>query len=509
MGKDQEMAEERVSTASVAESPKNRVVVAASRDATPTLRKAQEVIYTHPKHGKITLTMRKAFNRMVQNAHRQGFDQEWYTVAISDLARNIEWGSKDMRQLNETIDKMQTTLIKWEEVNELGNPVITSVQLIGKIKLVGAYRQDGRRIQTDLMYKIDPSVKEKLFNSKSMALIDLDLQNQFKSPHAAALYEQLMYVVGETDPDPEGWYHSMRLPWKEWRDLIMSTDTSDYYDNFKYFRRDVLKKALAALESVLDSYEVLAVTHMANREVRDLEFQLRLRPQASLALENTMPVMPIFDTEELVQKLAPFGLDDDQVQMLLDSGDMELIEGTIEYVQKRLANTRLEPIDKLDKYFMNAFAGEYCRKPVKQKADRPAASRSASPLGRSAETMNNKARREEVFDARSGAPIPNDSHLKENMGLSPASSRHTSLSPASSKRPHEKSIEAPPASNAMQDGRAYFESLEPGLQVQLREQWLNHEATTLQRSTYAKSGLKAMIVRVGFYEWISRNQSAP
>lgn len=491
IGKDLEMAEQRVSTVSVAESPKNRVVVAASRDATPTLRKAQEVIYTHPKHGKITLTMRKAFNRMVQNAHRQGFDQEWYTVAISDLARNIEWGSKDMRQLNETIDKMQTTLIKWEELNELGNPVITSVQLIGKIKLVGAYRQDGRRIQTDLMYKIDPSVKEKLFNSKSMALIDLDLQNQFKSPHAAALYEQLMYVVGETDPDPEGWHHSMRLPWKEWRDLIMSTDTSDYYDNFKYFRRDVLKKALAALESVLDSYEVLAVTHMANREVKDLEFQLRLRPQASLPLENTMPVTPIFDTEDLVQKLAPFNLNDDQIQFLLDSGDMELIEGTIEYVQKRLANDRLEPVGKIDKYFMSAFGGEYCRKSVHPKP---------SPVLTSEKTGTTKgARRQEVFDAQSGAPIPNDSHFKESTRFSPASSKHLP----------ENAIETSPASNAMQEGRAYFETLDPGLQIQMREEWLKYEATALQRSTYAKSGLKAMIVRVGFYEWIARNQSAP
>lgn len=475
MGKDAEMSEERAVSISAAENPKNRVVVAASRDATPTLRKAQEVIYTHPKHGKITLTMRKAFNRMIQNAHRQGFHEEWYRVAIPDLARNIEWGSKDMRQLNETIDKMQTTLIKWEEINEQGNPVVTSVQLIGKIKLVGAFRSDGRRIQTDLLYKIDPSVKEKLFNSKSMALIDLDLQNQFKSPHAAALYEQLMYVVGETDPDPDGWYHSARLPWQEWRDLIMSTDTSDYYDNFKYFRRDVLKKALAALENVLDSYEVLAVTHMEGREVRDLEFQLRLRPQARLQLENTLPVTPIFDTENLVQKLAPFKLDDDQIQLLLDAGDVDLIDGTIEYVQKRIANERLEPVGKIDKYFMNAFAGEYCRKPAKKldggAVQKPQASRQ---------------RARDVFDARSGAPIPENSHLTTSVQAS-----------------------SPSEASRMDEGRAYFEALDPGLQVRMREEWLNHEATALQRSTYAKSGLKAMIVRVGFYEWIARNQSAP
>lgn len=439
------------------DAPKNRVVVADSRDMNPTLRKAQEVIYTHPKHGKITLTMRKAFNRMVQNAHRQGFDQEWYRVPISNLARNIEWGSKDMRQFNETLDKMQTTLIKWEEVNDQGKPISTSVQLIGKIKLVGEYRSDGRRIQTDLLYKIDPSVKEKLFNSKSMALIDLDLQNQFKSPHAAALYEQLMYVVGETDPDQEGWYHSMRLPWQEWRDLIMSTDTSDYYDNFKYFRRDVLKKALTALESVLDSYEVLAVTHMNGREVKDLQFQLRLRAQTSLPLDNTMPIMPIFDSEEIEKKLARFELSEAQIQAVIDAGDTELIEGTIDYVSKRIANDKLEPVGRLDKYFMSAFQGQYCRHVSKTKKS------PAPPV---------------VIDAQS-PPL-----IKETSTISSAT-------------------------NFMEVGRMYFEALEPGHQVRLREEWLNHEANAPQRAAYAKSGLKTMIVRTGFYTWIAQTQSAP
>lgn len=447
---------EKAASVAIETIPKQKFVVALSGPEHPTLRKAQEVIYTSPKHGRITLVMRKAFNRMIQRAHEQGFSNEWYSVPISELARNVEWNSNDMRSLIDTIDKMQTTLIKWEEINAQGKPELNSVQLIGEIKFVGDYRADGRRVQTDLHYKIHHSVKEKVFNSKSMAVIDLDTQNRFKSSYTAALYELLMYVVAETEPDAEGVYYSVRMPWQEWRDLIMSSDASSYYDNAKYFTRDVLKKALAELHATLDHYEILAVTN-PGRKLVDLAFSIRVKPQAPLPFDA---VTPIIDTAALHAGMTECGLDEDRIQSLFETGDFELIEGTIEYVRNRLRNPELEPLTHPARYFLSAFQGEYCRaaKTEGAKVVKPAPAEKAPPR---------------TAAKRSAAVL-------------------------------EKNSDSP-----MARGAAYYESLDPGVQVRLREEWAQHEASALQQQQYRKSGLKSMMVRVGFYEWLGAAQTAP
>lgn len=443
---------------------KNRVIVVADGNTDRTLSKAREVVYTYPKQGKISLVMRKAFNRMLQNAFSQGIEHEWYRLPVSLLARNIEFGSKDMSSLHETIDRMQTTLMKWQEINDEGKTVVQhSVQLIGAVKFVGDLRADGKRVQNFLLYKFDPDVKERIFNSTSRALIDLDVQNMFKSPHSAALYEHLMHTLGEADPDGEGWFWSPRLKWQEWRDLIMSSDTSTYYDNFKYFKRDVLRKVLAELEVVLDTYEIVAVTHRSGREISDLEFRIRSRAQSVLPLDNTLPLI---DTSRIETALLEFGMNEEEIEAVLDFTDTEHIEAAIAYTRQRMAKTDAERLEYPDRYFIKALVGNF----------------SGVDKSRGVAAMLKRAKSEKTPEPR-GLRAP------------------ASATPVSKEQDAKRST--------IEVGSRYFDALDPEHQRRLVDTWLNQEAKRAQKSAYAKTGLSSMVVKAAFFPWVASITEVP
>jgi hypothetical protein len=437
---------------------KNRVIIATASEARPTLHKAREVIYTYPKKGKITLVMRKAFNRMLQNAHQQGIDVEWYRLPIRRLANNIDYDSNDMKALVSTVEAMQTTLIRWGEIDEKGRTTLNSVQLIGAVKFVGELRSDGRRLQTDLLYKFDDGVKERVFNSSSRALLNLDLQNQFKSSYTAALYEQLMEVVAAVEIDDDGWWRSSRLPWQEWRDLIMSADTSAYYDNIKYFNRDVLRKALAELEAFLDEYEVVAVLEKEGREYKHLSFQIRLRAQSALPLDHSVPLI---DTSRAEKAMAEFGMNEVEIQEVLEAKDLEEIEGAIAYTRRRMEKPGAEKLTKPAAYFISALAGKYSER-----------------AGSIAAKLKKPSRSDKAPTSGSG----------------------------SSRTPSESDITL---RVQIKEGQTYFSSLDPGVQQQKLEEWVRHEANTYQKSMFAKDGLKSTSVTNGFFTWLARAAGAP
>lgn len=450
----------------------NLVIVEKAQPDPSPLRKAREVIYTYPRRGKITLIMRRAFNRMVENAHKTGIEQEWYRIQTKDLAKNIEYGSRDMTLLHETLDKMQTTLIKWREIDASGKTRDTSVQLVGKVHIDGNIRPDGKHIQREIHYRFDKEVKDKLFHSPSVALIDLNLQNRFRSAHTAALYELIMHVIAEGQPDNEGWIHSPRYRWQNWRDLIMGGDSTDYYENFKYFKRDVLSKTLSELNRVIRTHEVVAVTYLRGKTIEDLEFRVRAQPQAELQLDDVSNDEPIIDTKQIEDDLSKFGFNEIDISEILESSDPESIKTAIDYTRARLVKPGVEPLTRVDAYFLKALAGNY------------------GGTEKERNSVSSRLKRARL-EAQQG-------------GKKPASKPEAERG-APARLPPPDLIDAKAAATQMANGRAYYQTLAPSVQQQLRDEWLKFEAKPPERAAFQKSGLKSMMVQSSFYVYLSRN----
>jgi hypothetical protein len=80
---------------------------------------------------------------------------------------------------------------------------------------------------------------------------------------------------------------TVRNPWTWWRPVLTGAPegTNDTYNEWKYFKRDVISKAVAEVNAITD-LEVEAVEHRQGRAVTDLQFRVRAKVQQKLPLRS-------------------------------------------------------------------------------------------------------------------------------------------------------------------------------------------------------------------------------
>lgn len=427
------------------------------------LRKAVDAVYAYPQQGKLTLVGRKAFNLLLSNAMDQGVEREWYEIEIGELAKDIRYDSNDIKRLESTLNEMQRTLLKWdvlETINDQAVPIRDSVQLLGAVRLIGGLAEDGKRspIARQVRYKFDERVKQRLLVPEVYARINLQLQATIKSAYTLALYEQLIRYKGNNASD--GWCYTVKLPWREWRNLILGGDYSPGYENYKYFGRDVLAKSLKELnERVLD-YEFELLVFKDGRTISDLQFRLRERVQASLSLTSDEPLI---DTAGISKRLAAFDLKKAEITKLIRVTDLLLLEEAADETEARLRRGDLNPIRNKPAYFHNALSRikEHSRTGVR--AD-------------GAQVVDAEAVEVETSDVVAAAE---------------SSSAQTEVPPAA-------------MGKSWPEVEAALESLTEEVRTEIIDSFIDAETNRAVLAAFAKQGFKSPMVRVAFTPWFEK-----
>ncbi|CAM5529408.1 hypothetical protein TMEC54S_00235 [Thauera mechernichensis] len=425
------------------------------------LRKAVDAVYAYPQQGKLTLVGRKAFNLLLANAMDQGADREWYEIEIGELAKDIRYDSNDIKRLESTLNEMQRTLLKWdvlETINDQEIPIRDSVQLLGAVRLIGGLTEDGKRspIARQVRYKFDERVKQRLLVPEVYARINLQLQATIKSAYTLALYEQLIRYRGNNGSD--GWNYTVKLPWREWRNLILGGDYSAGYENYKYFGRDVLAKSLKELnERVLD-YEFELLVFKDGRSISDLQFRLRERAQGSLSLASDDPLI---DTAGISKRLEAFELKKTEISKLLRVNDLLLLEEAADETEARLRRGDLNPIRNKPAYFLNALNR------VKDYA------RTGAPSDASHEVVSKTVEADIDYQAAS-------------QGTERAVAQQAEMG------------------RTWADIEADLNALPEEIQTEIIDAFIDAETNRAVLAAYAKHGFKSPMVRVAFTPWFEK-----
>lgn len=315
------------------------------------LRKAVDAIYTYPHKGRLTLVARKAFNLLLAKAMEHGPEKDWYEIPVTELARDIRFESHDMQHLEQTLDAMQSTLLKWDVLETIAGRTVhvrDSVQLLGAVRLIGGVDHEGKRtgIARTVRYQFDSRVKQRLLVPEIFARINLELQSKFNSSYSLALYEQLIRYRGNFGND--GWSYTVKLPWQEWRNLILGGDRGTIYDQYKYFSRDVLTKALTELNKVAKEFDFEAIVFKTGRSVSDIQFRLRVRKQSSLELADTRPII---DTSVVSARLRALGIQDEMAATILATCEVDQLELAVAATETRMRRADLDPLKSAAAYF--------------------------------------------------------------------------------------------------------------------------------------------------------------
>jgi len=313
------------------------------------IRKANQVIAPRVTRGGIlTLLSRKVFNVLLYHTQRQktpgagapeGDDvySSLYWLPMSELARDARYGSGDMELLKDTLVKLQDIRITTDDSKGFASDV-----LIASVRIVPGKRGTATMLGWGLHAATEKILRAPEFYTR----LSLYYLTSLKTTGGIALYENTKRYA----TNPSGL--TRREPWEWWYEVLTGLPITSEKPEYKYFKRDVLKPAIAEANSTDIRVELLE--HREGRRVTYIQFQVEHAKQQQLEL----PAPPIIDSE-LLSKLGGFGIHSREAEDLMASTEDKLLRATVNWVEVRMADKKLPPVISPASLFRSALRGRY------------------------------------------------------------------------------------------------------------------------------------------------------
>ena len=178
-----------------------------------------------------------------------------------------------------------------------------------------------------------PNIKHELLEPLRFARLRLDVISQLRRHSGVVLYEICARYrdVGLT----------ARQPWPWWRPVLTgSPDTEDSLkQEYRFFKRDVLKLAIAEINAVTD-LSVELIEHKAGRFIADIQFRVVKKQQETLPLRH--PPEPV-DMSQVVRAIAAGSRSEDAETLIQAHGNDAMTAG-LDALHKRIASEFPEPL---------------------------------------------------------------------------------------------------------------------------------------------------------------------
>lgn len=312
------------------------------------VQKANESIAIRPKKGRLTLLSRRIYNALLFHAQQQGVEERQYSIPLATLIGDAHFNSRNVALLKEHIREMQTTLIEWNSVGA-GEQRWTSSQLLGAVEIA----ERGSGYPVIISWSYPDRVRERLLKPSRYTRILLEVGAQMRSYAAAVLFELGMQYL--TSPSRL----TMREDLHWWASVLTGRSDVEKVD-YRYFKRDVLRPALAEVEALQQDFILELIEHKEGRRVSELQFRVLRRSPAPLEVAQARNTFDL----ELVERLRQLGLKDEDADLLYTRTDDALLRATVEHVEQRLRNPALPTLTSPAAYLRDALKKGYAGVPA-------------------------------------------------------------------------------------------------------------------------------------------------
>ena len=307
------------------------------------LKKPVNALAIVPQSQRITPLFRKSYNVMLRMAQEQGLEQEVYRAPMSAVIRSIGFDSNDTALIKKHLRAMAGTLVEWQSPTSGEGRSWAVSGLIGHAEL----RKERGQVWLEWSYSV--KLRQELLQPSIFAKLSLEIIAQLRSHGAIALYEicSRYREVGQT----------ARQPWSWWRPVISGRPETDETrrQEYRFFKRDVLKPALAEVNAVTDLVVEL-VEFRSGRFITDMQFKVSLRKQPEGVVKRNRTVDAMDST--LLARLCDLGIDELTAKQLHAEHGAELMRICTELLQRRVISEHPEPLREPGRYLRTVLAAE-------------------------------------------------------------------------------------------------------------------------------------------------------
>lgn len=328
--------------------PGARALTLAETASQMEFRKANEAIGLRVVEGKLTLLNRKVFNVLMYHAQQLKIvgqnapidtpsAKKYFWIPLSDLARDAHYDSKDTEFLKRQLEEMQDIKLLMENDRQW-----TSERLIASVTFVNPTGLKSRTGQVWFGFAFPPEVHENVMAPATYTKLSILYQGLLRSGAALALYEICRRYA--TNPSKVTSVDS----YEHWYGVLTGNpilaDVSEL-PPYKYFKRDVLKPAIAEVNSLTD-IEVELIEIKKGRKVASLQFRVEKTKQPQL----DFPSPPVIDVD-LLEAIMQFGLSQQDTTNVLAQFSDDKLRACIAVVHHRMKSKSAGPLSSPAAYF--------------------------------------------------------------------------------------------------------------------------------------------------------------
>lgn len=268
------------------------------------LKKAVETIHMS---GKLTLTQKKVFNNLIKYAFNDLSTSEVHRIGSKQLIDDIEFDSKNMAALRGTLNAIMSTKVALDLLNDKGvGDGFNDMNLLSEVKLLNGI----------ITYSFPPTLRKLLDDPKVFAMVNLTLENLFKSVYSMNLYEQ---IIRFRNVRSTGF-----IELGTWRKLIGAEEPT--YQLFKLFNYMVLKPAIKEINEK-GEFLITPEFRKIGRSVSAIRFAIEEKTEPKVHAVETEVELP-----EIGQRIMSLGITRKVAVEILADHHIDYIEGNLNVV---------------------------------------------------------------------------------------------------------------------------------------------------------------------------------
>jgi hypothetical protein len=292
------------------------------------LRKPVNTLAIVPtKNSKITVLARKAYNVLLYIAQEQGIERDVFRAPLQSILRGVDFNSNAREIVKQHLRSMVGTTVEWQSPTAGEGEAWNVAGLLAHAKV---YKQSG---ENWVEWSFAPNIKHELLEPQRFARLRLDIISQLRRHSGVVLYEICARYrdVGLT----------ARQPWPWWRPVLTGNPDSEdsLKQEYRFFKRDVLKLAMAEVNAVTD-LDVELIEHKAGRFIADIQFKVSKKQQEALPLRHPPP--PV-DMSQVVRAMAA-GIRAEDAESMIQAHGNEAVATGLDSLLKRMASEFPEPL---------------------------------------------------------------------------------------------------------------------------------------------------------------------
>jgi len=212
----------------------------------------------------MSFVQRKLFNALLYYAYRDLPNKKIFEIPAKKLCELIGYNSNDYKSLKKALKAMMSIVIEWNVTDYETN---NANKWSSSTMLAAATLENGM-----CRYEYSETLKELLYRPEIYGRINIEVQTEFSSTYALAIYENCVRYRG--------------LPQTPWFDLEVFRKlmglTDDKYSSYKELRKRVIDIGIREVNQFAD-ISIVPEVNKCNKKIVSIRFKLQEKQSENIA----------------------------------------------------------------------------------------------------------------------------------------------------------------------------------------------------------------------------------